>query len=145
MTKSNSNTPFQFALDPVLPDPVGPHTHKLSGCEVCREWVAGRSVLAESHRRQFNGEDYQAVAQELCDRMKNPRQEDYQELSSSPDPGCDCGFCVTADWWDEPSEPDMDDSVRFCPQCETPNQFGEVCDRCRREIQDEGRTDLEVD
>lgn len=44
-----------------------------------------------------------------------------------------------------PEPPDVDDSVRFCPECETPNQFGEVCNRCRREIQEEGRTDLEVD
>lgn len=42
-------------------------------------------------------------------------------------------------------EPDIDDSVRFCPECETPNQFGEVCDRCRREIQLGGWAGLEVD
>ena len=46
---------------------------------------------------------------------------------------------------DYPEPPDPDDSVRFCPECETPNQFGEVCDRCRREIQTEGRDDLEID
>jgi hypothetical protein len=36
------------------------------------------------------------------------------------------------DYYDEP---DVDDSVRFCPECETPNQFGELCDRCQREIE----------
>ncbi len=46
---------------------------------------------------------------------------------------------------DYPEPPDPDDSVRFCPECETPNQFGEICDRCRREIQAEGRDDLEID
>lgn len=40
------------------------------------------------------------------------------------------------------AEPDIDDSVKACPECETPNQFGEVCARCRREIQDEGRDAL---
>ena len=56
------------------------------------------TLISESHRRQFDGEDYQAVAQDLCDRMANPTEEDYQALSTSPDPGCDCGFCATADW-----------------------------------------------
>lgn len=32
-------------------------------------------------------------------------------------------------------EPDVDDSVCFCPECETPNQFGELCGRCQREIE----------
>jgi len=35
--------------------------------------------IAESHRRQFNGEDYQAVAQDLCDQMNNPTMQDYQD------------------------------------------------------------------
>ena len=35
------------------------------------------------------------------------------------------------------AEPDIDDSVKACPECETPNQFGEVCARCRREIDEE--------
>lgn len=36
---------------------------------------------------------------------------------------------------DYEEEPDVDDSVRFCPECETPNQFGELCGRCQREIE----------
>lgn len=32
---------------------------------------------------------------------------------------------------DEP--PDVDDSVKYCPECETPNQFGEICARCERD------------
>jgi len=36
------------------------------------------------------------------------------------------------DYYDEP---DIDDLVRFCPDCETPNQFGELCNRCQREIE----------
>lgn len=29
------------------------------------------------------------------------------------------------------NEPDYDDSVKFCPDCEKPNQFGEQCQDCR--------------
>lgn len=42
------------------------------------------------------------------------------------------------DYYDEP---DVDDSVRFCPECETPNQFGELCGRCQREIEMEANQD----
>ncbi len=31
------------------------------------------------------------------------------------------------------SEPDHDDTVHCCPDCERPNQFGEQCDSCRRD------------
>lgn len=34
---------------------------------------------------------------------------------------------------DTPAEPEIDDAVRFCPECETPNQFGELCARCKDE------------
>jgi hypothetical protein len=40
-------------------------------------------------------------------------------------------------------EPDIDDSVRFCPECETPNQFGELCGRCQREIEIESNSEPE--
>lgn len=30
-------------------------------------------------------------------------------------------------------EPDHDDTVRCCPDCERPNQFGELCVECARE------------
>lgn len=33
-------------------------------------------------------------------------------------------------------EPDHDDSVRFCPNCERPNQFGELCAACERDEQE---------
>ena len=42
---------------------------------------------------------------------------------------------------DDYDEPDVDDSVRFCPECETPNQFGEICGRCQREIEMEANQD----
>lgn len=30
-------------------------------------------------------------------------------------------------------EPDHNDEVKCCPDCERPNQFGELCDSCRRD------------
>jgi hypothetical protein len=35
-------------------------------------------------------------------------------------------------------EPEIDDSVKCCPDCERPNQFGEVCPSCLRERSEEG-------
>lgn len=35
-------------------------------------------------------------------------------------------------------EPSHDDTVHYCPNCETPNQFGETCQRCEREAEEEG-------
>lgn len=43
---------------------------------------------------------------------------------------------------DDPSlEPAIDDSVKCCPDCERPNQFGELCARCLedRASAEEGR------
>lgn len=37
-------------------------------------------------------------------------------------------------------EPSQDDTVHCCPECETPNQFGELCHRCQRD-QDEATTE----
>lgn len=33
----------------------------------------------------------------------------------------------------EPIEPEFDDGVKCCPECESPNQFGELCPACREE------------
>jgi len=43
--------------------------------------------------------------------------------------GCDCQGC---DCQRAPKTPDIDDTVKSCPQCDTPNQFGELCNECRR-------------
>jgi len=57
--------------------------------------------MAESHRRQFAGEDFQAVAIELAERNAILFESDaYTELMSSPDTSCDCGFCEKAEWVD---------------------------------------------
>lgn len=57
--------------------------------------VKFESRLAQSHRRQFEGEDYEVVAKELADT-----EEQFEKFSTEPVPGCECGFCETADWWD---------------------------------------------
>lgn len=36
-----------------------------------------------------------------------------------------------------PDEPDIDDSVKCCPNCEQPNQFGQLCPQCDREQREE--------
>lgn len=60
-----------------------------------------KSTLAESHRRQFAGEDYQGVAIDLAETYDIDFDSDaYTKLQSSPDPGCDCGFCAKAPWID---------------------------------------------
>lgn len=57
-----------------------------------------KHLIAESHRRQFHGEDFQKVAHDLAERIPNPTEEEYDLLCESPEPGCDCGFCATAPW-----------------------------------------------
>ena len=58
-----------------------------------------RLLVAESHRRQFNDEDFQAVAIELAQRNGIVYEDDaYTELLSGPKPDCECGFCATAPW-----------------------------------------------
>lgn len=60
-----------------------------------------KRMLAESHRRQFDGEDYQAVANGIAENSGIAfEDEEYTQLQSSPDPDCDCGFCKTAPWQD---------------------------------------------
>ena len=54
----------------------------------------------ESHERQFNGEDYQRVTQDICERIPNATDEDYLAPCAGPEPGCDCGFCAQAEWRD---------------------------------------------
>ena len=39
---------------------------------------------------------------------------------------------VTREFADD-TEPMIDDTVHCCPDCETPNQFGELCPACMRD------------
>ena len=57
--------------------------------------------IRESHERQFNGEDYQQVANDIWAGIPNATEDDFHALCASPDPGCDCGFCAKAKWRDE--------------------------------------------
>ncbi len=60
-----------------------------------------RRALRRSHERQFNGEDYQMVANEIAEELGIEWEDDqYEELCSSPEPGCECGFCAHAAWID---------------------------------------------
>ena len=79
----------------------------------------------------------------------NPENDPYEvEAATAPvaEPVCEfCGGAVPAERVEdtlyvclncqpETERPDeVDDSVKFCPECETPNQFGELCSRCRNE------------
>jgi hypothetical protein len=54
--------------------------------------------IRESHERQFNGEDWQQVANDIWSGIPNATEEDYHDLCAGPEPGCDCGFCAKADW-----------------------------------------------
>src|SRR4051812_16201317 len=50
-------------------------------------------------------------------------------------------LCPTHQDEDDGDDPNIDDSVKFCPECETPNQFGEICGRCEAELEIERRDD----
>jgi hypothetical protein len=56
-----------------------------------------RSLVRMSHKRQFAGEDYQAVLHDIADPARCDDAIQAQ-LESSPDPGCECAFCQSADW-----------------------------------------------
>ncbi len=67
-------------------------------------------------------------------------------LPDEPTESCDHGFkceacmivsCPECDHDATAMEPDHDDSVKCCPDCERPNQFGEQCESCRQEEQAE--------
>lgn len=44
---------------------------------------------------------------------------------------------ASGEFYEDPEEPDHDDSIKCCPDCERPNQFGELCENCRREQEEE--------
>jgi len=63
------------------------------------------SWVKDSHRRQFYGEDYQAICHEFLNTPKADKlgisgdDEDIcREIESGPHPACDCGFCESAPW-----------------------------------------------
>jgi hypothetical protein len=52
------------------------------------------------------------------------------ECNACPDVDANC--CECSCHLDLP-EPDHHDEVLCCPDCEHPNQFGELCNSCRKE------------
>ena len=63
--------------------------------------------IAESHRLQFDGMDYQRAAHQVNEHVglssdNEADCEEFAELESEPTPDCDCGFCATAPWEDNP-------------------------------------------
>lgn len=68
---------------------------------------------------------------------------------STPDPrpeyqnncemcGAVCPFefakCMDCEAAEDFPEPDIDDSINFCPNCERPQQFSGMCGECEREF-----------
>jgi hypothetical protein len=45
---------------------------------------------------------------------------------------CDCDPCICADL----GEPEMDDTVHVCPNCERPQQFTGLCLLCTAEMRE---------
>lgn len=43
---------------------------------------------------------------------------------------------------DEPEEPEINDAVLCCPDCDRPNQFGEVCPQCQRNRDEEAESEM---
>lgn len=60
-----------------------------------------QNMIRRSHERQFAGEDWQAVAVDLWNELENGTDDEFNELASGPDPGCECGFCAKAPWRDD--------------------------------------------
>jgi predicted amidophosphoribosyltransferase len=72
----------------------------------------------------------------ICGCTKEVYEVYYQELDSDIDTVL-CAECqAEADQDNELPEPSHDDSVKFCPNCEQPNQFGQLCAECERDEQD---------
>lgn len=59
-------------------------------------------LIAESHRRQLAGEDYQAVAIDLADEAGYEYESsEFGQLQSMPAESCGCATCRVAEWYDE--------------------------------------------
>jgi hypothetical protein len=61
-----------------------------------------KPMIRRSHEAQFGGTDYQQAAVDVLQGLPfEPTTEEFAELESSPDPGCECGFCQFAEWNDD--------------------------------------------
>lgn len=69
----------------------------------------------------------------LCDGTKKMCVLDVKAKTATE---IDCPECTPEYDPDEDerfNEPDQNDEVKCCPDCERPNQFGELCLSCERE------------
>lgn len=58
-------------------------------------------LIKDAHRRQFQGQDWQAALNDLTDANEFEfESETVQRMIESPGPDCDCGFCSCQDWQD---------------------------------------------
>jgi len=73
----------------------------------------------------YSGKDaaFDAEQQGRCPICGRSRDEGCRHCSVCGVVDCD-GSCL------EDMDPDVDDSVKYCPDCERPNQFGELCQSC---------------
>ena len=89
------------ALIPVTVEPQQKLVAEIAGRRAAYS-MRRAALIAESHRRQFYGEDYQAVAIDIADQNEiSYGSEDFTAFQSAPDENCQCGFCRTADWSQE--------------------------------------------
>ncbi|HVY68920.1 MAG TPA: hypothetical protein VHH73_03285 [Verrucomicrobiae bacterium] len=55
------------------------------------------AMIAESHRLQFDGVDYEIAAHRVAGHL-NLSDDEMSAICSAPDPACNCDFCSRADW-----------------------------------------------
>lgn len=64
----------------------------------------------------------------MCGSTVMVRPDDHQDGDEYMCEGCWAIFQA-----EQTPEPDHNDEVLCCPDCERPNQFGELCTECERE------------
>lgn len=60
-----------------------------------------RKNIEESHKRQLEGEDCQAVANDIAMRLgldPDEHEEEWKQLMDGPHDGCNCRSCKNAAW-----------------------------------------------
>ncbi len=76
---------------------------------------------------EFRCEECGLSAHDVCDLAR------YNEYDGSAGPAICCEVVILCEDNEAEPEPD-DDGPKSCPDCERPNQFGELCGDCIAEI-----------
>jgi hypothetical protein len=123
------------------------------------KWSSAAEWLLDQIENEWTPEQVQQCARELLQKVDNDTIQDlyqddmsndgfFEPLPPEPDISTMTTLCVQGSHEDcdgmygetacgcnchTSEEPSIDDSVLFCPDCETPNQFGELCPRCERD------------